>query len=102
MEKVQRSIEARLIKKGLHQAYIKEFENAVAEGFVVESNREEIDNYMGPVKYNNHLEVINENSSSTRLRIVSNSAQNNARSELSLNDCMAKGPARSSRMCSST
>ena len=92
VEKIQRSIEARLIKKGLHTAYIKEFEKAMAEGTVVEVSREEIDNYKGPVNYNNHFEVINENSSSTRLRIVSNSAQKNARSGLSLNDCMAKGP----------
>ena len=59
---------------------------------MVEVSREEIDNYKGPVNYNNHFEVINENSSSTRLQIVSNSAQKNARSGLSLNDCMAKGP----------
>ena len=59
---------------------------------MVEVSREKIDNYKGPVNYNNNFEVINENSSSTGLRIVSNSAQKNARSGLSLNDCMAKGP----------
>ena len=42
---------------------------------MVEVSREEIDNYKGPVNYNNHFEVINKNSSSTRLLIVSNSAQ---------------------------
>ena len=92
VEKIQQSIKARLIKKGLHPAYIKEFEKEVAEGTVVEISRDEIDNYMGLVNYNSHFEVINENSSSTRLRIVSNLAQKNARSGLSLNDCMAKGP----------
>ena len=55
VEKIQRSIEARLIKKGLHPAYIKEFEKAVAEGTVVEVSREEIDNYKGPVNYNNNF-----------------------------------------------
>ena len=44
VEKIQRSIEVRLIKKGLHQACIKEFEKAVAEGMVVEISREEIEN----------------------------------------------------------
>ena len=55
VEKSQQSIEARLIKKGLHSAYIKEFEKAVAEGTVVEVSREEIDNYKGPVNYNNNF-----------------------------------------------
>ena len=67
VEKSQQSLEARLIKKGLHPAYIKEFEKAVAEGMVVEVSREEIDNYKEPINYNNHFKVINENSSSTRL-----------------------------------
>ena len=92
MKKVKQSVKTWLIKKGLHQAYIKEFEKAVAACTVVKIRREEMDNYTEPVNYNNHFEVINENSSSTRLRIVSNSAQKNARSRLSLNDCMAKGP----------
>ena len=92
VEKIQQSIKARLIKKGLHHAYITEFQKAETEGTVVELSSKEMDNYRGPVNYNNHFEVINENSSSTRLRIVSNSAQKNARSGLSLNDCTAKGP----------
>ena len=92
VEKVKRSVEFRLIKKGLHKAYIKEFKKAAVEGTMVDISREEMDNYTGPVNYNIHLNVINENSSSTRLRIVSNLAQKNARSGLSLNDCMAKGP----------
>ena len=58
VEKIQRSIETRLIKKDLHQAYIKEFEKAMREGTVVEVSREEMDNYTGPVNYNNHFEVI--------------------------------------------
>ena len=52
---------------------------------MVEISREEMDNYTGPVNYNNTFEVINENSSS-----ISNLAQKNTRSGLSLNDCMAK------------
>ena len=75
VEKVKRSVETRLIKKGLHEAYIKEFKKAVVEGTVVDISREKMDNYTGPVNYNSHLNFINENSSSTRLRIVSNSAQ---------------------------
>ena len=72
VEKIQRSIETRLIKRDLHQAYIKEFEKAVTEGTVVELSREEIYNYTGLVNYNNHFKVLNKNSGSTRLRIVSN------------------------------
>ena len=92
VEKIQERIEARLLKNGLHQAYIEEFQKAEAKGTVVELTREEINNYRGPVNYNNHFEVIKEGSSTTKLRIVSNSAQKNARSGLSLNDCMARGP----------
>ena len=58
----------------------------------MEISREEMDNYMGPVNYKHHFEVINKNSSSTRLRIVYNSAQKNARSGFLLNNCMGKGP----------
>ena len=46
----------------------------------MEISGKEMDNYMGPVNYKHHFEVINKNSSSTRLRIVYNSAQKNARS----------------------
>ena len=59
VEKVQKSIKTRLIKRDFHQAYIKEFEKAVRESTVVELSWKEIDNYTGPVNYNNHFEVIN-------------------------------------------
>ena len=90
--KIQEKIETRNISNGTQEDYIKEMEKAIAEGTVKELSREEIDNYAGPVNYNNHFEVLKEGSVSTALRIVSNSAQKNARSGLSLNDCMKKGP----------
>ena len=90
--KIQEKIEARNLSNGSQGEYIKEMEKATAEGTVKELSREEMDNYLGPVNYNNHFEVLKESSISTALRIVSNSAQKNARSGLSLNECMRKGP----------
>ena len=49
-------------------------EKAFEQGTVRELSQEEMDNYKGPVNYNNHFEVLKEGISSTRLRIVSNSA----------------------------
>ena len=90
--KIQEKIEARNIKTGNQEEYIKEMEKAFDEGTVSELSEEEMDSYNGPVNYNNHFEVLKEGSTSTKLRIVSNSAQKNARSGLSLNDCMKTGP----------
>ena len=47
-----------------------EMEKAITEGTVKELSREEIDNYTGPVIYNNHFDVLKEDSLSTALRIL--------------------------------
>jgi hypothetical protein len=90
--KIQSKTEERMLKDGTYEAYQLEFRKAVATGAVTKVTQEELDTYSGPVNYNTTFGVINENSSTTRLRIVLNSALKNARSGLSLNDCMYQGP----------
>ena len=82
----------RNIKTGNQEEYVKEMEKAFKQGTLRELSQEEMDKYEGQVNYNNHFEVLKEGRSFIRLRIVSNSAQKNARSGLSLNDCMKTGP----------
>ena len=90
--KIQGKTEERMLKEGTYQAYQDEFRKAVDAGTVTRVTQEELDTYSGPVNYNTTFGVINENSTTTRLRIVLNSALKNARSGLSLNDCMHQGP----------
>ena len=63
----------------------------IERGAVVFLGKEDLD-YSGPVHYITHFGVLNPESKSTKLRIVSNSASKNQHSGLSLNDCMEDGP----------
>ena len=90
--KVQERIETRAMKDGTHEQLIEEMEKAIKEGSVRKLSKEEMTLYEGPVNYNPYFGVKNENSVSTKLRVVLHSAHVNVRSGLSLNDCMDKGP----------
>ena len=72
VRKIQEKIEARYIKTGNQEEYVKKMEKAFEQCTVREFSEEEMDTYKGPVNYNNHFEVLKECSSSTKLRIVSN------------------------------
>ena len=53
--KIQEKIEARNIKTGNQEGFVKVMEKAFGQGTVRELSQEQMDNYKGPVNYNNHL-----------------------------------------------
>ena len=53
---------------------------------------QEMEEWSGPVNYNTLFPVIKEESLSTRVRVVTNSAQINMKTGLAVNDCMWQGP----------
>ena len=88
---VQTKVEQRLERDGLLEQYNEEMKQTIDMGAVVplgEDNR----TYSGPVHYITQFGVLNLESKSTKLRIVSNSASKNQYSGLSLNECMDDGP----------
>ena len=87
---IQAKVEARQIKAGSHTMFQDEVRKAIEAGSVKKLSEEELNEWEGPVNYNNIFEVVKEESLSTKCRVVSNSAQKNIRSGLSLNDCMKK------------
>ena len=68
--KIQEKIEARNIKTGNLEEFVKEMEKAFEQGTVRKLSQEEMDDYKVPVNYNNHVKVLKEGSSFTRLRIL--------------------------------
>ena len=54
--------------------------------------QEEMDNYKGPVSYVTHLPVFKPESTTTPLRVVTNTSFVNANAKLSPNGCMQEGP----------
>ena len=90
--KVQSSIEKRQLRDGRHAEYVEEFGKLVEKGALRRLTVEEMRLWEGPVNYNALFSVYKESSVSTKTRIVSNSAQKNQHSGLSLNECMFQGP----------
>ena len=91
--KVQGSVERRLLKNESHlKAYNGEFEKFLERGVISRVSQEEIDNYTGPVSYVTHLPVHKPDSTSTPLRIVTNTSFVNENSGKSPNNCMMEGP----------
>ena len=88
---VQTKVEQRLERDGLLKMYNKEMQQSIERGAVVPLGSEDM-KYSGPIHYITHFGVLNMESKSTKLRIVSNSASKNQHSGLSLNDCMEDGP----------
>ena len=71
--------------------YDKEMQGYLDRGTFVVLSEDEIENWDGPVNYISHHGVVKETSTSTKLRIMSNSSLNNNNQGLSFNDCLPKG-----------
>ena len=91
-QRIQETMERHMVSLGTHQGFVEEMNKAVRDGKVRKLSVEEMDVWHGPVNYITTFAVIKPESVSTKTRVVSNSAMRNARSRLSLNDCMAVGP----------
>ena len=90
--KVQAAVEKRQVRDQRHADYVEEFEKLVEKGALRQLSEEEMSKWKGPVNYNALFSVYKESSISTKTRIVSNSAQKNQHTGLSLNECMYQGP----------
>ena len=86
----QISQEKRQIRNQYHTLYVDQFEDMIKRGVVSEITEEEKKIYKGPVNYITHHEVYKPGSTSTPVRLVSNSSFKNGDSNL--NDCLVKGP----------
>ena len=91
-KKIQSNIEARVIKDGLQEDYNGEMARMVESGAVRKLSEEELKMHRGPVHYEPHFPVMNPESSSTKLRIVADSACKNMHSKKSFNDLVLPVP----------
>ena len=82
--------EKRLLKSGLLEAFNKEFEKMINYGALVELSDAELKLWGGPKHYVSLQHVVNEDSATTPLRIVTNSSLSD-RKGLSLNSILMKG-----------
>ena len=83
---VQLRVEENLRKKGVLGEYHEEMEKAIQAGSLRLIGDQEQYEWTGPVLYITHFGVLNNESKSTRVRIVSNSAMRNQHTQLSFND----------------
>ena len=89
----QSSYERKLIKdKTLLDAYNLEIRKAMDRGAIVKLSEEEMRSYSGPVSYVAHHGVHKPDSTTTPLRVVTNTSLKNANAGLSPNECMQEGP----------
>ena len=91
-QRVQETMERHMCEVGTHQGYVEEMMKAVTEGKVRRLTKKEMEEWHGPTHYITTFAVVKPDSMSTKTRVVSNSAMRNARSSLSLNQCMWPGP----------
>ena len=91
-QRIQETMEKHMLALGTHTGFVEEMKKAVADGKVRKLDSGEIARWHGPVNFITTFAVVKPESVSTKTRVVSNSAMKNARSGLSLNDCMAVGP----------
>ena len=89
---VQRSVENRLIKKGLVDVYNSEMNKFIERRTVSLVTPDELARWEGAVHYVSHHEVLKPSSGSTPCRIVTNSALVNRTCGKSLNQILMKGP----------
>ena len=87
-----KGLEARLKKQEHLAAYNKEMQSFLDRGVIRELTKEEMDVWRGPVNYVLHHGVPKPGSTTTPLRVVSNSSLNNNDSGHSYNSILAKGP----------
>ena len=90
MIKIAEREERRLVKAGLLDTFNGEFEKLLQYGALVELSETELSMWSGPRHYVSLQHVINEESSTTPLRIVTNSSLSD-RKGLSLNGILMKG-----------
>jgi len=89
----QKSFERKLIRdQRMLDAYNSELRKAMDRGAIVQLSQEEMDNYSGPVSYVVHHGVHKPDSTTTPLRVVTNTSLKNTHAKLSPNDCMQTGP----------
>ena len=91
--RMQCSVERRLLRDPLlMSAYNEEFMKFVNRGAISRITQQEMDSYQGPVSYVTHLPVLKPDSTTTPLRIVTNTSFVNQNAKLSPNNCMDEGP----------
>ena len=83
-------LEKKLIREGILPPFNCEFDKMLASGRIVELTQEQMDSWEGPVHYVTLQVVVNEESASTKTRIVTNSSLSDKRST-SLNSILMKG-----------
>ena len=89
----QSSIEKKLLKDPIMmEAYNLELQKFVDRGALVKLTQKELEDYDGPVSYVSHFAVMKPDSTTTPLRIVTNTSLRNSRSGVSPNECMEEGP----------
>ena len=91
-QRVQEQMERHMIEVQTHAGYVEEMQKSIKEGKVRRLTQQEMDDWHGPRHYITTFAVIKPESVSTKTRVVANSAMQNARARLSLNDCMWAGP----------
>ena len=84
--------EDKLDRDGCMDEFNGKFQEMLTLGSVEEVSQVEMDGWSGPVHYISMQHVINEGSTTTRLRIVINSSLKCSKTQLSLNDMLPKGP----------
>ena len=88
--KIAARLEKKLIKQGRMEAFNNEFDN-MCTNVLVELSQADIDMWDGPVHYISLQDVINEESPTTRFRIVGNNSLSDKHG-VSLNSITMKGP----------
>ena len=89
----QKSCERRLMRNPiLLEAYNKELRKSMEREAIAQLTEEEINSYSGPVSYVAHHDVHKPESTTTPLRVVTNTSLKNINAGLSPNDCMQEGP----------
>ena len=89
--KIAEREEKRLIKSGLLGDFNQEFVKMIKHGALIELTPEEMSIWDGPTHYVSLQHVINEDSMTTPIRIVTNSSLSSSRG-VSLNSILMKGP----------
>ena len=89
---VQKAHEKRVWKENLQEEYREEMNKMIEAGTVVELSQEEMDNWKGGVHYIAHFPVVKMSSTSTKVRIVSDSKMKNNMTGKSFNDLVKPVP----------
>ena len=90
--KIGEVTEKRLIKEGLVEKANEVFDKMLEAGAIVELSNEEMGLWDGPVRYQPIQHVVNLDSVTTPVRLVTNTSIADKDSGLSLNSILAKGP----------